>query len=88
MPVPSSDDLSDPGIEPVCPTIASGFFTTGPPGKPHLQSNPDCNLKKGESFKKKKKKKGGEEMQFYDFVFLIFSLMMGIVFIKYQAIGK
>lgn len=43
-------------------------------------------MKKGGSFKKKKK--GDEEMQFYDFVFLIFFLVMGIVFKKYQAIGK
>ena len=26
-------DLSRPGIEPLCPAIAGGFLTTGPPGK-------------------------------------------------------
>ena len=31
---PSPGDLSDPGIEPVSPALADGFFTTGPPGKP------------------------------------------------------
>ena len=29
---PSPGDLPDPGIEP--PTLAGGFFTTEPPGKP------------------------------------------------------
>ena len=27
-------DLSDPGIKPVSPALAGGFFTTEPPGKP------------------------------------------------------
>ena len=27
--------LPDLGIEPVCPALAGGFFTTKPPGKPH-----------------------------------------------------
>ena len=27
-------DLSGSGIEPVSPALASGFFTTEPPGKP------------------------------------------------------
>ena len=27
-------DLPDPGIEPMSPALASGFFTTEPPGKP------------------------------------------------------
>ena len=27
-------DLSRPGIEPVSPALAGGFFTTEPPGKP------------------------------------------------------
>ena len=35
LPFPSPGDLPDPGIEPVFPALASGFFTTGPPGKPH-----------------------------------------------------
>ena len=30
-------DLPDPGIEPACPTFAGGFFTTEPPGEPHLR---------------------------------------------------
>ena len=30
----SSGDLPDPGIEPVSPALAGGFFTTEPPGKP------------------------------------------------------
>ena len=34
LPFPSPGDLSDPGIEPVSPALADGFFTTGPPGKP------------------------------------------------------
>ena len=31
MPFPSPGDLPDPGIEPVFPALASGFFTTEPP---------------------------------------------------------
>ena len=37
MPFPPSGDLPNPGTEPVSPTssaLASGFFTTDPPGKP------------------------------------------------------
>ena len=33
---PSPGDLPDPGIEPVSPALASGFFTLEPPGKPSL----------------------------------------------------
>ena len=35
LPFPSLGDLPDPGIEPVSPALAGGFFTTEPPGKPH-----------------------------------------------------
>ena len=31
LPFPSPGDLPDPGIEPVFPALASGFFTTEPP---------------------------------------------------------
>ena len=34
LPFPSTGDLSDPGIEPVSPTLAGGFFIAEPPGKP------------------------------------------------------
>ena len=34
FPFPAAGDLPDPGIEPVSPSLASGFFTTAPPGKP------------------------------------------------------
>ena len=34
MPFPSPRDLSNPGVEPVSPALAGGFFTTVPPGKP------------------------------------------------------
>ena len=30
-----SRDLSNPGIKPMSPALASGFFTTEPPGKSH-----------------------------------------------------
>jgi len=33
LPFPSSGDLPDPGIEPVSPALAGGFFTTEPPRK-------------------------------------------------------
>ena len=33
---PSLGDLSDPGIKSTSPALAGGFFTTDPPGKPHM----------------------------------------------------
>ena len=37
--LPTPGDFLDPGIEPESPALASGFFTTEPPGKP-----PDSNI--------------------------------------------
>ena len=34
LPFPSPGELPDPEIEPVSPALASGFFTTEPPGNP------------------------------------------------------
>jgi len=34
LPFPPPRDLPDPGIEPVSPTLAGGFFTAEPSGKP------------------------------------------------------
>ena len=34
LPSPSPEDLPDPGIDPMSPALAGGFFTTEPPGKP------------------------------------------------------
>ena len=34
LPFPSSGDLPNPGIKPMPPALAGGFFTTEPPGKP------------------------------------------------------
>ena len=41
LPFPSSGDLPDPGIKPMSPAVAGGFFSTAAPGKPHgtLPSN-------------------------------------------------
>ena len=33
LPFPPLGDLPDPGIEPVSPALAGGFFTTEPPGR-------------------------------------------------------
>ena len=35
LPVPSPGDLSVPGIKPTSSALASGFFITESPGKPH-----------------------------------------------------
>ena len=35
LPFPSPGGLSDPGIEAASPTLAGGFFTGEPPGKPY-----------------------------------------------------
>ena len=34
LPFPPPGDLLHPGIEPMSPTLAGGFFTTEPPEKP------------------------------------------------------
>ena len=34
LPFPPPGDLPDPGIKPMTPALAGGFFTTAPPGKP------------------------------------------------------
>ena len=42
LPFPSPGDLPDPWIEtasPVSTALAEGFFTTEPPGKPHIYSH-------------------------------------------------
>ena len=33
LPFPSPGDLPNPGIKPMSPALAGGFFTTEPPGK-------------------------------------------------------
>ena len=35
LPFPSPGDLHDSGIQLASPTMAEGFFTTEPPGKPN-----------------------------------------------------
>ena len=35
LPFPPPGDLPDPGIKPTSPTLAGGFFTTEPPGRPN-----------------------------------------------------
>ena len=37
LPLPSPKDCPDPRIKPESPALASGFFTTQPPGKPTVQ---------------------------------------------------
>ena len=47
LPFPSPGDLLDPGIEPAsleCPTLAGGFFTTVPPGKPNKEAELPSNM--------------------------------------------
>ena len=34
LPFPSPGDLPDLGLKPTSPTLATGFFTLKPPGKP------------------------------------------------------
>ena len=38
---PSPEDLPGPGIEPVSPVLAGGFFTAAPPGKPKGHDHTD-----------------------------------------------
>ena len=44
LPFPSPGDLLDPGIKPVSPALAGGFFTTEPPGKPWSNHMNPLNL--------------------------------------------
>ena len=37
LPLPTPGDLSDPGIEPMSPALAGGFFTTAPPQEPPVE---------------------------------------------------
>ena len=56
LPFPPPGDLPDPGIEPtspVSPALASGFFTTEPPGKPEGSHIFSLNSKKTNKQKKK-----------------------------------
>ena len=40
LPFPSPGDLPNPGMEPMPPVLAGGFFTTEPPGKPSFNYAP------------------------------------------------
>ena len=44
LPFPPPGDLPNPGIEPMSPALARGFFTTEPPGKPHGLQYSKLNL--------------------------------------------
>ena len=46
LPFPSPGDLPGPGIEPVSPALAGGFFTTEPPGKLTVDILPQINYHK------------------------------------------
>ena len=39
LPCPPPGDPPDPGIQPQCPALAGGFFTTEPPGKQYTTTN-------------------------------------------------
>ena len=42
LPFPTPGSLLNPGIESAChasPAFTGRFFTTGPPGKPHINNN-------------------------------------------------
>ena len=40
MPLPTTGDLPDSGIEPMSPALAGGFLSIVPPGKPSLKPLP------------------------------------------------
>ena len=44
LPFSSPGDLPDPGIKPMSPLLAGGFFTTEPPGKPLARSRCTINI--------------------------------------------
>ena len=41
LPFPTPEDLPDPGIKPVSPALAGGFFTIEPPRKPTVTKRGD-----------------------------------------------
>ena len=41
LPFPSPGDLPNPGIKPMSPALAGGFFTIEPPGKPSGHNSVD-----------------------------------------------
>ena len=43
LPRPPPGNPPDPGIAPVSPALAGGFFTTEPPGKPQGHSGKDAD---------------------------------------------
>ena len=46
LPFPTPGDLPDPGIKPIPPALAGGFFTTAPPGKQVSFYSPDLLMNK------------------------------------------
>ena len=44
MPFPPPGDLPDPGIEPVSPALADGFFTAELPVKPKMATTVSLNV--------------------------------------------
>ena len=49
LPVPPQGDLPDPGIEPMSPESAGGFFTNEPPGEPLQPITGGTSLEEGQS---------------------------------------
>ena len=45
LPCPSAGDIPDPGIETFSPSLAGGFFTIEPPGKPHCTPSMNINFR-------------------------------------------
>ena len=59
---PSPEDLPDPGIEPMSPTLAGRFFTTEPPGKPLLFLCTTINCDAGRDWGQEEKGMTEDEM--------------------------
>ena len=53
LPCPPPGDLLDPGMEPACPSLVGGFFTTALPGKTDFSAALVCDS--GSSFQNKLK---------------------------------
>ena len=44
LPFPFPGDFPDPGVEPMSPALAGGFFTAEPPGKPPHPLHPQSKI--------------------------------------------
>jgi len=53
LPIPTPGDLPDPGIKPMSPALAGGFFTSESPGKPCLEMSSQISIRSSGAIRKR-----------------------------------